>query len=100
MQGTLKEPNLAKEAGQCLLNVISYSQGDLSGVASNIFGFTKKAATGHEAYERDLRTKASLADIIIWSVNKDNQTSVDATITSQAIGAMSWAFVTALKKSP
>ena len=33
-QGILKEPNLAKEAGQGLLGVISaYSQGDLGGVA-------------------------------------------------------------------
>src|SRR5690349_4255402 len=39
-QGMLKEPNLAKEAGQGLLGVISsYSQGDLGGAVSNIVGF-------------------------------------------------------------
>ncbi|EGU84549.1 hypothetical protein FOXB_04932 [Fusarium oxysporum f. sp. conglutinans Fo5176] len=100
-QGILKEPNLAKEAGQGLLGVISsYSQGDLGGVASNIFGFIKKAANGDEVRERNLRTKTSPADVIMWSGSKDNQTSADATIVSQATGAMSWAFVTALKKSP
>ncbi|GKU00186.1 caspase protein [Fusarium langsethiae] len=100
-QGILKEPNLAKEAGQGLLSVISsYSQGDLGGVASNIFGFIKKAANGDEARERTMRTKTSPADVVMWSGSKDDQTSADATIASQATGAMSWAFVSALKKSP
>ncbi|KAF4334999.1 metacaspase-1 [Fusarium beomiforme] len=100
-QGILKEPNLAKEAGQGLLGVISsYSQGDLGGVASNIFGFIKKAANGDEVRERNLRTKTSPADVIMWSGSKDDQTSADATIASQATGAMSWAFVNALKKNP
>ena len=50
-QGVLKEPNLAKEAGQGLLGVISsYSQGDLGGVASNLMGFFKKATTGDDAH--------------------------------------------------
>ncbi|KAJ4135906.1 Ca(2+)-dependent cysteine protease [Fusarium equiseti] len=100
-QGILKEPNLAKEAGQGLLGVISsYSQGDLGGVASNIFGFIKKATNGDEAREITMRTKTSPADVIMWSGSKDDQTSADATIASQATGAMSWAFVNALKKSP
>ncbi|KAF5003398.1 hypothetical protein FDECE_10055, partial [Fusarium decemcellulare] len=100
-QGILKEPNLAKEAGQGLLGVISsYSQGDLGGVASNIFGFIKKAANGDDARDRAIRTKTSPADVIMWSGSKDDQTSADATIASQATGAMSWAFVTALKKNP
>src|SRR3569833_3192530 len=47
----LKEPNLAKEAGQGLLGVISsYSQGDLGGVASNIMGLFKKATGGDDAH--------------------------------------------------
>jgi hypothetical protein len=75
-QGILKEPNLAKEAGQGLLSVISsYSQGDLGGVASNIFGFIKKAANGDDARERTMRTKTSPADVIMWSGSKDDQTS-------------------------
>ncbi|QYS96381.1 Metacaspase-1B [Trichoderma simmonsii] len=100
-QGILKEPNLAKEAGQGLLGVISsYSQGDLGGVANNIIGFFKKATTGEEAHNRALATKTSPADVIMWSGSKDDQTSADATIASQATGAMSWAFVTALRKNP
>ncbi|CAK7239974.1 MAG: Ca(2+)-dependent cysteine protease [Sporothrix thermara] len=100
-QGILKEPNLAKEAGQGLLNVISsYSQGDLSGVAHNIMGFFKKATGGDEAHARTLATKTSPADVIMLSGSKDDQTSADATIASQATGAMSWAFISSLKKNP
>ncbi|KAH0599248.1 hypothetical protein MHUMG1_03365 [Metarhizium humberi] len=100
-QGILKEPNLAKEAGQGLLGVISsYSQGDLGGVASNIMSFFKKATSGEDAYARTLATKTSPADVVMLSGSKDDQTSADATIASQATGAMSWAFMTALKKNP
>ncbi|KAK4675629.1 Ca(2+)-dependent cysteine protease [Podospora pseudoanserina] len=100
-QGILKEPNLAKEAGQGLLGVISaYSQGDLSGVASNIMGFFKKASNGEDAHARTLATKTSRADVVMLSGSKDDQTSADATIASQATGAMSWAFINSLKKNP
>jgi hypothetical protein len=100
-QGILKEPNLAKEAGQGLLGVISsYSQGDLGGVANNLIGFFKKATNGEEAHSRAMATKTSPADVIMLSGSKDDQTSADATIAAQATGAMSWAFVTALKKNP
>ncbi|KAK4136192.1 hypothetical protein BT67DRAFT_491658 [Trichocladium antarcticum] len=100
-QGILKEPNLAKEAGQGLLSAVSaYSRGDLGGVANNILGFFKKASTGDEAYARTLAIKSSSADVVMFSGSKDDQTSADATIASQATGAMSWAFITALKKNP
>ncbi|EPE26988.1 Caspase-like protein [Glarea lozoyensis ATCC 20868] len=100
-QGVLKEPNLAKEAGQGLLGVISsYSQGDLGGVASNLMGFFKKATTGDDAYNKTMATKTSPADVIMWSGSKDDQTSADATIASKATGAMSWAFINAMKKNP
>jgi metacaspase-1 len=75
-QGILKEPNLAKEAGQGLLSVISsYSQGDFGGVASNIMGFLKKATNGEEAHNRALATKTSAADVIMLSGSKDDQKS-------------------------
>jgi metacaspase-1 len=100
-QGVLKEPNLAKEAGQGLLGIVqSYARGDLGGMASTAMGLFKKATTGEETYKRNLRTKTSPADVIMWSGSKDTQTSSDASIGGQATGAMSWAFVTALKKNP
>ncbi|KAL2151572.1 hypothetical protein VTH82DRAFT_6670 [Thermothelomyces myriococcoides] len=100
-QGILKEPNKAKEAGQGLLGVVSaYSRGDLGGVASNIANFFKKAAISEDAYARSMAIKTSPADVVMFSGSKDDQTSADATIASQATGAMSWAFITALKKNP
>ncbi|KAK4146616.1 uncharacterized protein C8A04DRAFT_25533 [Dichotomopilus funicola] len=100
-QGILKEPNLAKEAGQGLLSAVSaYSRGDLGGVANNIVGFFKKASSSEDAYARSMAVKTSPADVVMFSGSKDNQTSADANIASQATGAMSWAFITALKKNP
>lgn len=75
-QGILKEPNLAREAGQGLLGVISsYSRGDLNGVATNIVGFFKKATGGDDAHSRTLATKTSPADVVMLSGSKDDQTS-------------------------
>ncbi len=119
-QGILKEPNLAKEAGQGLLGAVSaYSRGDLGGVASNIVGFFKKASSSEDAYARSMAVKTSPADVVMFSGSKDDQTScvlspsppppfsfltvfysADATIAAQATGAMSWAFITSLKKNP
>jgi metacaspase-1 len=100
-QGVLKEPNLAKEAGAGLLSIVSsYARGDIGGIASTAMGFFKKATTGDANYERAKQTKTSPADVIMWSGSKDTQTSQDANIAGQATGAMSWAFITALKKNP
>lgn len=100
-QGVLKEPNLAKEAGQGLLNVFtSASTGDYGGVAGHVFNFIKKATTGDDAYEKTVATKTSPADVIMWSGSKDDQTSADATIGSQNTGAMSFAFISAMKQNP
>lgn len=75
-QGVLKEPNLAKEAGQGLLGIVSaYARGDVGGVASTAMNFFKKATTGDAKYEKNKQTKTSPADVIMWSGSKDTQTS-------------------------
>ena len=75
-KGVLKEPNLAKEAGQGLFSALgSYARGDLGGVASTIFGLAKTAYRGDDAYNKTMATKTSPADVIMWSGSKDNQTS-------------------------
>jgi hypothetical protein len=75
-KGVLKEPNLAREAGQGLLEAVGhYSRGDLGSVASTVFGFAKTALRGNDAYENTKRTKTSPADVIMWSGSKDDQTS-------------------------
>jgi hypothetical protein len=99
--GVIKEPDMAKEAAQGLLGVVSsYSRGDMGGMFSAGKDFWKKFTTGEEAHSRSLATKTSPADVVMFSGSKDDQTSADATIAQQATGAMSWAFVTALKKNP
>ncbi|KAI6245590.1 Metacaspase-1 [Erysiphe necator] len=100
-QGVLKEPNLAKEASMGLLGaLVSYTQGDLVGVASNLIGLLRRATIGENAHAKTKATKTSPADVIMWSGSKDDQTSADATIAAKATGAMSWAFITAMKKNP
>ncbi|OAR02562.1 hypothetical protein LLEC1_04118 [Akanthomyces lecanii] len=102
-QGILKEPNLAKEAGQGLLGVISsYSRGDLAGMGmgSQLVGLFKKATSGDDAHNRAIATKTSPADVIMFCGSKDDQTSADASDGLQATGAMSWALITALRKNP
>jgi hypothetical protein len=100
-QGVLKEPNLAKEAGQGLLGLVSsYARGDMGGMASTAMSFFKKATKGDDVYQKNLKTKTSPADVVMWSGSKDSQTSADANIAGQATGAMSYAFMSALRKNP
>ncbi|KAF1950239.1 hypothetical protein CC80DRAFT_456012 [Byssothecium circinans] len=99
--GVLKEPNLAKEAGQGLLGIVSsYARQDISGMLSNAGSLFKKVTQGDSVYKKNLRTKTSPADVIMWSGSKDTQTSADASIQGEATGAMSWAFINSLKKNP
>ncbi|EEY18359.1 metacaspase-1 [Verticillium alfalfae VaMs.102] len=100
-KGVLKEPNLAKEAGQGLLSAVTaYASGNMSGVFSSLMDFGKKAMNGDDAYEQTKQTRTSPADVIMWSGSKDDQTSADATIANKATGAMSHAFISALKANP
>ncbi|KAK8119135.1 caspase domain-containing protein [Apiospora kogelbergensis] len=100
-KGVLKEPNLAAEAGQGLLSAVSaYASGDMAGVAKSVFGFAKTAFKGDGAHKKTIETKTSPADVIMWSGSKDDQTSADANIAQQATGAMSWAFIAAMKQNP
>lgn len=75
-KGVLKEPNLAKEAGQGLLGAISsYASGDIAGVTSSLMGFAKQAFGGDGAYKKTVATRTSSADVVMWSGSKDDQTS-------------------------
>lgn len=76
IQGILKEPGVAREAGLGLIGVISYSQGILSSIANDLMDFFKKATGGDDAYNKAITNKTSPADVIIWSSSKDEQTSL------------------------
>jgi hypothetical protein len=75
-QGALKEPDLAKEAGKGLLGLASsYMKKDFGGMATGVMSLAKKAMSGDAVYQKNLRTKTSPADVIMWSGSKDTQTS-------------------------
>jgi metacaspase-1 len=75
-QGVLKEPNLAKEAGQGLLSIVgAYARKDIGGMLSIGQKLIKQVTTGDDTYKKNLRTKTSPADVIMWSGSKDSQTS-------------------------
>jgi len=100
-QGILKEPNLLKEAGEGLFDAFgSYAKGDVGGVLSAGMGILKRATSGKKAEEKAKKTRTSPADVIQWSGSKDTQTSADTSEGGQATGAMSYAFISALKKNP
>lgn len=104
-QGVLKTPNLAAEAGQGLLQVFSDLAKGGTDKAMESFGSTfmslaKSALTGNKAYEQTKRTKTSAADVVMWSGSKDDQTSADTKVNSKATGAMSHAFIEALRRDP
>ena len=59
-----------------LLGIVSsYARGDIAGMASSAFGLARKAIKGDDVYQKNLRTKTSPADVIMWSGSKDSQTS-------------------------
>ncbi|KAG5363747.1 Metacaspase-1 [Yarrowia sp. B02] len=100
-KGILKEPNLAKEAGQGLLGAVSsYARGDIGGALSSIMGTVKQATTGNGANERAKQTKTAPCDAISISGCKDSQTSADAMEGGTATGAMSFAFIEVMSRDP
>ncbi|KAG6820392.1 hypothetical protein H0H93_001162 [Arthromyces matolae] len=100
-EGKIKEPNLAAEAGQGLLSAVSsYARGDMSGVLRSAMGLVKIVSgnqTKSNEYAR--KTRTSPADAISWSGCKDSQTSADTQEQGQATGAMSYAFIAALRNA-
>ncbi|KAG8686199.1 Ca(2+)-dependent cysteine protease [Ceratobasidium sp. 423] len=101
-EGKIKEPNLLAGAGQGLLSAgLSYARGDMGGVVKGI-GSLLKTATGSQkkANEYAKQTRTSPADVISWSGCKDSQTSADTVEAGEATGAMSYAFMEALRLKP
>jgi hypothetical protein len=75
-QGVVKEPNLAKEAGLGLLDIVGkYQQRDYTGIFDTARTFLRKARWTDEDRQRNLATKTSPADVVMWSGSKDDQTS-------------------------
>ncbi|KAI9324704.1 peptidase C14, caspase domain-containing protein, partial [Zopfochytrium polystomum] len=60
---------------------------------------SRQGSTGEYAVSKTAR-KITAATVIQWSGCKDDQTSADTRINGQPTGAMSWAFITAVKELP
>jgi len=100
-EGKLKEPNLAAEAGASLKTAFtSYASGDIAGVLKAGMGLVHTATGGGQKAEQYARaTRTSPADVISWSGCKDSQTSADSSEAGLATGAMSYAFMAALRQN-
>ncbi|KAI6155280.1 peptidase C14, caspase domain-containing protein [Pisolithus tinctorius] len=101
-EGKIKEPNIAAEAGMGVMSAVtSYARGDIGGVFRSVTGLIKTASGSSQKAEQYARaTKTSPADCISFSGCKDSQTSADTQVANRATGAMSFAFVQALKRNP
>lgn len=100
-KGVLKEPNLAKEAGQGLLGAfMSYERGDMKSMISNVSGLVTKATRGNSATQKSRQIKTSPADVIQISGCKDDQTSADAYEAGTNTGAMSYSFIEVMSSNP
>ncbi|KAI8060738.1 caspase domain-containing protein [Gongronella butleri] len=97
-QGALKESNALKDAGSGLMKAgMAYASGNLGGALSSLMGTGNRVMSGGKKNKQLQQMKGSEADVIMFSGCKDDQTSADAVIASQATGAMSYAFTTALR---
>lgn len=100
-QGNLKETDTLRDARDGLIDALShYARGDVASVFSTGVSLVKKVTRGRSADELARKTRTSAADVIQWSGSKDTQKSADTMEGGQATGAMSHAFIAALKKNP
>ncbi|KAJ3493401.1 hypothetical protein NLG97_g4753 [Lecanicillium saksenae] len=101
-QGILKEPNLAKEAGQCLLGLIALdSDGDISSTSlvKRLRNLFRRPTARDKADDPAVPAKTSPANVFMFSASGDQRTSATL-LNSLATCTMSSAFITALKKKP
>nr|CAG8523578.1 7907_t:CDS:2 [Entrophospora candida]CAG8529180.1 12347_t:CDS:2 [Entrophospora candida] len=93
-RGVIKRPNSFKK------NVFSvgikYLHGEVEGLKSTL----SNAFSSSKIRRKNIATKASPADVIMFSGCKDEQTSADAHEAGQATGAMSHALVKSLTQNP
>jgi len=90
--GKIKEPNLGKGCPGPLLRH--------GRIWLRIWTLVKEVArSSRDAREIKQQTKTSPADVICWGGCKDQQTSADTFEGGQAVGAMSYTFVSALKQN-
>ncbi|KAI9283399.1 caspase domain-containing protein, partial [Sporodiniella umbellata] len=91
-KGQIKENNVFKHAGMGFLSAgMLYASGNREGALSSILSLGKEIMESHQVSQEVRERNASLADVIMFSGCKDDQTSADAKEAGRATGAMSYA---------
>jgi len=98
--GRVKDINIALELGEDTLGgAQGYQVNDVNGLTNAFKGLVIQAGKKGRKKRRARQIKRSPADVISWSGCKDSQTSADTYEAGTATGAMSYAFMKALKKN-
>ncbi|RCH83321.1 Ca(2+)-dependent cysteine protease [Rhizopus azygosporus] len=100
-RGEIKQTNLFKHAGMGLLSAgVLYAKGDKDGALSSIMSLGKQLLEARMISSEARKRNTTLADVIMFSGCKDDQTSADAQEAGRATGAMSYALTTTLRQNP
>ncbi|SAM04311.1 hypothetical protein [Absidia glauca] len=99
-KGTIKQ-HIFKDAGMGLLSAgIAYASGDKSRAMSSIMSMGKQIYRAKVTNDENRERNGSVADVVMFSGCKDDQTSADAQEAGKSTGAMSFAFISALRQNP
>ncbi|KAI9245021.1 caspase domain-containing protein [Sporodiniella umbellata] len=100
-KGQIKENNMFKHAGMGIFSAgIQYARGDKDGALSSILSLGKQLLETRQISDDVRQRNTTLADVIMFSGCKDDQTSADAQEAGRATGAMSFALTTTLRRNP
>lgn len=100
-KGQIKDNNVFKHAGMGFLSAgMLYASGDREGALSSILSLGKEIMESRQVSDEVRGRNTSLADVIMFSGCKDDQTSADAKEAGRATGAMSYALTTTLREDP
>jgi hypothetical protein len=93
-RGVIKESNILSLGSKSILNAgFSYIKGDKNGALNSLKELKNAASEHHKLRRKNIETKGSPADVIMFSGCKDTQTSADAQEAGEATGAMSYALI-------
>lgn len=98
-KGQIKENNMFKHAGMGILSAgIQYARGDKDGALSSIMSLGKQLLEARQISDDVRQRNTTLADVIMFSGCKDDQTSADAKEAGRPTGAMSFALTSRIDK--
>ncbi|CUA76471.1 hypothetical protein RSOLAG22IIIB_12319 [Rhizoctonia solani] len=102
--GKLKEHSQLAETGRGLLNIGKFcARGDVTGAIKGLGSVIKPTTSRRvrrQATKIARETRTSEADVVSWAACKDSEKSDDAYEGQEAVGAMSYAFIEALRQKP